>query len=257
MRILPIAVVSTGLLLAAVQARATTPPKPDLRCSELSVEKVQTMEVPLRVRVHLAVKNFGPGNSESYVARLSYRKGASGAWTAVRDYPLPFSPPNGGAEWNPTVDLPEGGSYTFKVEVDVNGEIAESSEGNNVKTVTKTFSSGTPDLTVANLDARITHTTSSGTVTAKVSWDVTNTGDGKAAGSFVTVLKVAKNNAAFVELSRYSRSNLEAGASFHYTATPSFTSVTRLKFRIEADAGHVIAERSNANNTAESGVLQP
>lgn len=246
---------AAALGLASV-VLATNPAKPDLRCAELTAERVQTMEVPLRVRVHLKVLNFGPGNSESFTARLSYRKGPSGPWVTVHEYPLPFSPPGGGAEWNPMIDLSEGGTYTFKVEVDPEHQIAESNEGNNTKTVTKTFAGGTPDLTVVNVDAQMTRTTSSGTVYTKVTWGVKNIGDGKAAGSFVTVIKVSKNNGPFVELARYTRSNLQAGASTAFTDSHSFTAVTRLKFRIDTDATSAIAERSNSNNSADSGVLQ-
>lgn len=245
-----------ALLVIAAGAPATTPLKPDLRCAELTADKVETMEVPLRVRVFFWVKNFGPGNSEAYTCRLSYRKGSSGAWQTVQDYTVPFSPPNNGAQWHRLIDLSEGGTYTFKVEVDVNHVIAETSEGNNTRTVTKTFSAGTPDLTVTNVDAQITHTTSSGTVYTKVTWDVANIGDGKAAGSFVTVIKVSKNNGTFVELARYTRSNLQAGSSYHFTDNHSFTGVTKLKFRIQTDATGAITERSNSNNTADSGTLQ-
>jgi hypothetical protein len=256
MRHASLLVLAGVVLLVAAQAPATTPPKPDLRCSELTADKVETMEVPLRVRVFFVVKNFGTGNFAAYTCRLSYRKGASGAWQAVQDYTVPFSPPNNGAQWHKLIDLAEGGTYTFKVEVDVNHVITESNEGNNTKTVTKTFSSGTPDLTVTNVDAQITHTTSSGTVYTKVTWDVENIGDGKASGSFVTVIKVSKNNGTFVELARYTRSNLQAGSAYHFTDNHSFTGVNKLKFRIQTDATGAITERSNANNTADSGTLQ-
>ncbi len=242
---------------AAAAPAATNKPKPDLRCYELSAEKVETQAVPLRVRVHFAVKNFGPGSSESYTARLSYRKNPSGPWTVYKDYPLPFSPPNNGAIWNPMIDLAEGGSYTFKCEVDVDQKIVETSESNNSRQVTKTFAAGTPDLVVANLEAQITRVASNGTVYTKVSWDVQNIGDGKAAGSFVTVLKVAKNNGPFAELGRYTRSNLQPGASFHFTVNHNFTGVNKLRFRVETDATHVLTERSNGNNSADSPPLQP
>ena len=256
MRPLAAAVLATLALPCPPEAFATTTPKPDLRCYELTAQKLETTTVPLRVRIHLAIKNFGPGNAEASLSRLSWRKGSSGAWTTVRDYQLPFSPKNGGAIWNTDVDLSAGGTYTFKVEVDVNHEVAEASEGNNTKTVTRTFSAGTPDLTVTNVDAQITRTTS-GTVTTNVTWDVENAGDGKAAGSFVTVIKVAKNGGSFAELARTTRSNLQAGAAFHYTNTHTFTGVTSLKFRIVTDATSTITERSNANNSADSGVLHP
>lgn len=251
--------VASLVLVGGVAGVGATPaaPKPDLRCAELSVEKVPTMEVPLRVRVHLWVKNFGPGSSESYVAHLSHRKGSSGAWSLDHEYPLPFSPPNGGAVWNPTIDLPEGGTYTFKVEVDVTKKVTETNEGNNIRTVTKTFAAGTPDLTVTDLVARVTRKTVSGTVHVQVDWDVANIGDGKAAGSFVTVLKVAKNGSPFVELARFTRSNLQPKAKLHISKTQSFTEVTRLKFRVETDATHVLTERSNANNSVDSDLLQP
>ncbi len=245
-----------GLLVATVATSTPPPPKPDLRCAELTADRLTTTEVPLRVKVHLKVKNFGPGNSNEFVSRLSYRKG-SGSWITVHDYASGFTPVNHGAEWNPHIDLTEGGTYTFKVEVDVNKVITEVSEGNNTKTLTKTFPAGTPDLTVTDVDAQITRVASNGTVYTKVMWKVTNIGDGKATGSFVTVLKVSKNSGPFVELSRYTRSNLLAGASSSFTSTPSFTNVNKLKFRIETDATNVVQERSNSNNTADSGVLQP
>ena len=37
--------------------------KPDLRVTELAVEKVTTMNVPLRVNVTVAIKNFGANNT--------------------------------------------------------------------------------------------------------------------------------------------------------------------------------------------------
>ena len=254
---LGVVVAGAALLLPAGRGLATNPPRPDLRCAQLTAERVQTTEVPLRVRVFLKVLNFGPGNSESFSARLSYRKGPSGPWVTVRDYALPFSPPNGGAEWHTLVDLSEGGSYTFKVEVDPEHRVTESNEGNNTKTVTKTFQGGTADLTVADVSAQITRTTSSGTVYTKVTWDVKNIGDGKATGSFVTVIRVSKNNGSFAELARYTRSNLQPGASTAFTDNHSFTGVTRLKFRIETDATGAIVERSNSNNSADSGELRP
>lgn len=252
-----VALLAAAALATAATASTPPRPKPDLRCPELTAEKVETIEVPLRVRVFLKVRNFGPGNSEAFVSRLSYRKGSSGTWNAVRDFQCPFSPPNGGAQWHEIVDLGEGGTYTFKVEVDPSHAITEVSEGNNIKTVTKTFSAGTPDLTVTNVDAQITRTAANGAVYAKVTWDVNNTGDGKAAGSFVTVIKVSKNGGSFVELARSTRSNLLARAATHFTDNHSFTGVSKLKFRIETDATHVIHERSESNNSADSGVLQP
>jgi hypothetical protein len=251
--VLGLSLLASGFLTVAA---SPTPPKPDLRCAILTVEKLPTQAVFLRVKVHLEVKNFGAGNSESFVSRLSYKKG-SGAWTVHQEFPSPFTPPGGGAIWNPQIDLPESGTYTFKVEVDANHKVAESSEGNNTKTVSKVLAGGTPDLTPTNLDAVITRVTSNGAVYTKVEWDVENIGDGKAAGSFVTVIKVSKNNGSFVELARFSRSNLQAGGTFHFVKTSSFTSVTRLKFRIETDATNAIGERSNSNNSADSVVLQP
>ena len=256
MRHASVVIMLAGLLVATAATSTTPAPKPDLRCAELTAERLTTMDVPLRVKVHFKVKNFGPGNSDGFVSRLSYRKG-SGSWITVNDYSTGFTPLNHGAEWNPHLDFTEGGTYTFKVEVDVNHAITEVSEGNNTKTLTKTFVAGTPDLTVTDVDAQVTRVASNGTIYTKVMWKVKNIGDGKAGGSFVTVLKVSKNNGPFVELSRYTRSNLQAGASTSFTSTPNFTNVNKLKFRIQTDATNVVQERSNSNNEADSGVLQP
>jgi hypothetical protein len=106
------------------------------------------------------------------------------------------------------------------------------------------------------VDARITRTTSTGTVYTNVTWDVQNIGDGKAQPTFVTVIKVSKNGGSFAELARYSRSNLAASASYHYVDNHSFTNVTRLKFRIQTDATNTVYERSNSNNSADSQLLQ-
>lgn len=256
LRIVWLLILCMVLWAVAGAVGAANPPKPDLRCTALSVEKVETKEVPLRVRVHLEVHNKGVGSNPHYAARLVYRKGSSGPWTTVKEFPLPPGPSGGGAIWNPVVDLQEGGTYTFKVEVDFANQVSESNEGNNSKSITKTFQGGTPDLVVENVVAGITRTAANGAISTRVTWDVRNIGDGKADGLFVTVLKVSKDGGPFVELARKSKSNLNAGAKVQFTQNHNFTSVKKLKFRIETDATRTIHEHSESNNDADSQVVQ-
>ena len=252
------ALVVAGLLMAGVGhgAPADTLSGPDLVCTDLSLEKVETMQVPLRLEIHVAVKNSGPGDSQGFTTRLSYRKDDSVSWTTVRELSSPFTPAGSDTVWDQTVDLEEGGTYTFKVEVDPQGEISETNEDNNVATVTEDFVVGTPDLTVTNVRASATPGQRRGAVLATLEWDVQNIGNGPAVPNFVTVVQVSRNGGAFVELARYSRSDLAAGASHHYTETYSFANATWLRFRILTDVTNTVSERSNANNSADSHLLR-
>jgi hypothetical protein len=115
---------------------------------------------------------------------------------------------------------------------------------------------GTPDLSVANLAAKFVSVTSS-SAHARIDWDVENIGDGKAVGTFVTVLKVSKNGSSFAELARFTRTSLDQGKSFHYFKDVTYSDVRSLRFMVVADATHIIHERGEGNNTAYTETIKP
>ena len=252
-------VMFAATIIAAVllPARATTPSKPDLRIEVLEVTQVPTNAVPLRLTAKITMKNYGCGTgATSFVTRLSYRKTSSAPYQTLWDFPSGAASQGGGATWTKTFDFDAGGIYYFKAEADVNQAVAESSEGNNIKTLSHTFNAGQPDLVVENLNAVLTSVSASGTWSTKVEFDIANTGTGKALGSFVNVVKVSKNGGGMVELARYTASNLDAGQRRHFSKTTSFTGVTSIKFQVLADDTHVISEKSEANNSEYSQVLK-
>jgi subtilase family serine protease len=227
--------------------------KPDLKVTELTAERISTMSVPLRIDIHLHIKNVGIGSGATqFVTRLYYRMHSNESWQTLYDWSSGALAANGGATYTRTFDFTEGGTYYFKAEVDANNNVMESSESNNTKTLTKTFSAGTPDLTVANLVASELNRPTSGSMRIKIDWDVENIGDGKASGSFVTVLYVSKNTGSYAEVQRYTRSNLEKNGSLHFSRTASYSNFNSLRFKVMTDETHKIQERQEGNNTVHS-----
>jgi subtilase family serine protease len=254
-------VVFGSLLCAAIVSVSTAVPaaaqaKPDLRVLELTVDQVQTTNVPLRLKATIQIKNFGATTPSDFTTRLYYKTKSSDPYTALQDFHSGVRQPNGGDRWDKTFDFQEGGTYYFKAEADADKKIPESLEGNNIKTLTRNFAAGTPDLTIANVAAKFVSVSSS-SAHARVDWDVENTGDGKAAGLFVTVVKVSKNGAGFVELARFSKSDLAKGGSLHYFKDVTYADARSLRFMIVVDETHVIHERNENNNTAYSDTIKP
>jgi hypothetical protein len=231
--------------------------KPDLRVTELTLTQVATTSVPLRIKVRVAIKNYGESTGAARsVTRLSFRKTSSAPWQKLNEWAAGAVARNGGANYEKTFDFQEGRLYFFLAEVDAAKSVSETSETNNTRTTSRSFNAGTPDLTVQNLAATLNSVSSTGTWSVKVEWDVKNAGDGKAAGSFVTVLSVSKNGGGYSEVQRYTRSNLDAGRSTHISRTGSYSDLTSLKFKVEADATHGIHERAEGNNIAYSETLR-
>ncbi|MCX6566261.1 MAG: hypothetical protein NTW38_07550 [Candidatus Aminicenantes bacterium] len=206
-----------GFLFLSTAVRVEALTKPDLKVTELTAERQTTMTVPLRIKVALRILNSGTATGSAHIeTRLYYKRHYGDAWLALYDWSSGALGANGGAYYSRTFDFTEGGTYYFKAEVDANNNVAEYSEGNNTKTLTKTFTAGTPDLTPLNLIATITSTSSSGTSYVKVEWDVKNFGDGKASRS-----------------------------------TP-YTDFNTLRFKVITDETHLIQERMEGNNTLHS-----
>jgi hypothetical protein len=239
---------------AALQA--TVPAKPDLRVTELTAERVKTANVPLELRIGVTIKNFGATTPGGFTTRLYYKTKSTNPYAPLHDFQSGVRALNGGDHWDKTFNFQEGGTYYFKAEVDAENKIAEISEGNNTKLLTMTFQAGTPDLAVRNLTAQFTSVTPAN-AKARVEWDVENVGDGKAVGSFVTVLKVSKNGSSFAELSRFTRYNLDKDKSFHYYKDVTYSDLRSLRFMVVADDTHMIQERSENNNTAYTETIKP
>ena len=239
-----------AMVLASAQA------KPDLRVTGLSAEQIHVTAVPLRVKVTLEIKNFGATTSGGFTTRLSYRTKSTAPYTPLYDFHSGVRQLNGGDHWDRTFDFQQGGTYYFKAEVDADKQIAETSEGNNIKTLVKSFVGGTPDLTVKNVVAQFKSVTASA-ARARVDWDVENVGDGKATGSFVTALKVSKNGSSFAELARFTKAGLGQGQSFHYFKEVSYSDARSLRFMIVVDATNALHESHEGNNTAYSETIRP
>ena len=247
------AVVATVL---PAMAWASPPAKADLRVVGLSVEQIHVSTVPLRVKVSLEIKNFGATTSGGFTTRLSYRTKSTAPYTPLHDFSSGVRQPNGGDRWDKTFDFQEDGTYTFKAEVDADKQIAETSEGNNTKTLVKSFAGGTPDLTVKNVAAQFKSVTPSA-ARARVDWDVENAGDGRVTGSFVTALKVSKNGSGFAELARYTKAGLAQGQTSHYFKEVSYSDTHSLRFMIVVDATNTVHENHEGNNTAYSETIRP
>ena len=235
---------------------ASPPAKADLRVVGLSVAQIQVTNVPLRVKVSLEIKNFGATTAGGFTTRLSYKTKSTAPYTPLYDFRSGVRQLNGGDRWDKTFDFQEGGTYYFKAEVDADKQIAETSEGNNTKTLVKSFAGGTPDLTVKNVVAQFKSVTASA-ARARVDWDVENVGDGKATGSFVTVLKVSKNGGSSAELARYTKAALGPGQSVHYFKEVSYADARSLRFTIVVDATNAVHESHEGNNTAYSETIRP
>jgi len=244
------------LFLFSAISWAAAASKPDLKVTELTAARQSTQAVPLRIEITVRIHNSGSGTGAThFVTRLFYRTKTSDPWQQLYDWTSGATASGGGAVYGRTFDFTDGGTYYFKAVVDVDNEVAESSEGNNTKTLTKTFQAGTPDLIVNNLTASTVNTTSSGAMNVKIEWDVENIGDGKATGSFVTVLYVSKNSGSYSEVQRYTRSNLNKNTSTHFTKTTSYTNFNSLKFKVTTDETHKIQEKLEGNNTAFSNTI--
>ena len=245
-----VATVLPAMVWASPQA------KPDLRVVGLSVEQIQVSAVPLRVKVTLEIKNFGATTSGGFKTRLSYRTKSTAPYTTLYDFQSGVRQPNGGDRWDRTFDFQEGGTYYFKAEVDADKQIAETAEGNNTKTLAKSFVGGTPDLTIKNVTAQFKSVTASA-ARARVDWDVENAGDGKATGSFVVALKVSKNGSSFAELARFTKAGLGPGQTVHSFKEISYADARSLRFMIVVDATNTLHESHEGNNTAYSETIRP
>ena len=235
---------------------ASPPAKADLRVAGLSVAQIQVTNVPLRVKVSLEIKNFGATTSGGFITRLSYKTKSTAPYTLLNDFHSGVRQLNGGDRWDKTFDFQEGGTYYFKAEVDADKQIAETAEGNNLKTLAKSFVGGTPDLIVKNVVAQFKSVTASA-ARARVDWDVENAGDGKATGSFVIALKVSKNGSSFAELARFTKAGLAQGQSVHYFKEVSYANARSLRFMIVVDATNTVHESHEGNNTAYSETIRP
>lgn len=249
-------VVAVAILVPSTAILVRSQAKADLRVTELSAVKVPSETVPLRVRVTVEIRNFGASTASSFTTRLSYKTSSSAPYAALNDFHSAVRLPNGGDRWEKTFDFQEGGTYYFKAETDADKQIAESLEGNNTKTLVKSFVGGTPDLAVKNLAAKFVSVTSS-SAHARIDWDVENIGDGKVVGSFVTVLKVSKNGSNFAELARFTRTNLDKAKSLHFFKDITYADARSLRFMVVADATNAIHERSQNNNTVYSETIKP
>lgn len=244
------------LILSAVAAGATITPKPDLTISSILAERVETTLVPLRVKVTAVAKNQGSAYAQHFNCRLYYRLTSSAPWQELDTWH------RDGLNLSQTFshvtqrDFTAGGTYYFKAEADCDKELTESNETNNTRFYSKSFTAGTPDLVISNLAASITSVSPSGTWSVKVEWDVENTGDGKAVGSFVTVLKSSVNGGTYSEVQRYTLYSLDKGLKHHYTRTASFSGIQSLRFQVKADDMSTIHERNETNNISYSETLR-
>ena len=109
---------------------------------------------------------------------------------------------------------------------------------------------------VSDLNATSHSVSSSGSWSVKAEWDVENVGDGKATGSFVTVLKVSTNGGGFSEVQRYTTSNLDQGQKRHCTRTSSYSGVQSVRYEVRVDDTHQIQERNEGNNVSYSETLR-
>ena len=256
-RTLALRILSAGVAyVLPAMVWASPQAKPDLRVTGLSVEQIHVNNVPLRVKVELEVKNFGATTPGGFRTRLSYRTKSTVPYTPLYDFQSGVRQLNGGDRWTRTFDFQEGGTYYFKAEVDADKQIAETAEGNNLKTLVKSFVGGTPDLTVKNVVAQFKGVTPTA-ARARVDWDVENVGDGKATGSFVTALKVSKNGSSFAELARFTKAGLGQGQSVHYYREVSYSDAHSLRFMIVVDATNTLHESHEGNNTAYSETIRP
>jgi hypothetical protein len=246
------------LLCSAYLLRGTTTPKPDLKVTELTATQIASDFIPLRVHIFMRIKNSGNIHtpSVSCITRLYYRMHSTDPWQTLHDFTSGSLPAGSSTHFAQDFDFTAGGAYTFKAEVDAGYAIAESSESNNTKTISKTFAAGTPDLVVANLTAATVQTYANGNWKVKVEWDVTNIGDGKAKPSFITVLKVYKDNSVSgADLQSSTRSNLEAGHSLHFSKTTTFANVNSLHFKVITDSTGAVHEKREDNNSAQTSTL--
>ncbi len=238
--------------------QGTVVPKPDLIVSELTVSRIDSHTIPLRMHIGVSIKNRGNIHTPSAtcITRLYYRLHSTDPWQTLHDFTTGSLPAGSTRPFSQDFDFTTGGTFRFKAEVDAGQAIAESSESNNTRFLTKTFAAGTPDLTVENLTAATVQVFASGNWKVLVEWDVKNIGDGKAQGSFTILLKVYKNGSlSGADLQSYSRSNLEAGHSLHFSKTTTFTNVQSLRFRVTADSSAKIHEKREDNNSAQSLTL--
>lgn len=240
-------------LFTAANAASTN--KPDVSIYSIAAARVETLVVPLRVNVTVVTKNGGRGYAQHFNCRLFYRRSSSAPWQSLDTWHRDGL--NSGQTFSHVTqrDFNEGGIYYFKAEADCDAELAESSEGNNIHYYSKSFAAGIPDLVVSNLSATIKNVSSSGAWSVKVEWDLENKGDGKAVGSFVTVMKVSRNNGSYAEVQRYTTSNLDKGQKKHYTKTSNYAGSTSLKFEVRADDTYKIHESNENNNIAHSETI--
>ncbi len=244
------------LMLSALAAGATTTAKPDVTNSSVLAEQVQTTLAPLRLKVTVVVKNQGQAYAEHFNCRLSYRLSSSAPWQELDTWHRDGLYSGQTFSHVTQKDFTEGGTYYFKAEADCNQELTESSETNNIRYFSKSFSAGTPDLTVQNLTASSVNVYSNGNWAVKSEWDVKNIGDGKAASSFVVLLRVYKgSDTAGADLQSYTRYNLDKGASIHFSRTTTFSNINSVHFKVIADSTGKIYEKSESNNSATSNTL--
>ena len=231
--------------------------KPDLKVTQLLAERVPTQAVPLRVDITIRILNSGASTGATrFITRLYHRTKSSDPWQPLFDWPSGAVAAGGGAVYNKHFDFTESGTYFFKATVDAENTVAEIGEGNNSMALTKSFQAGTPDLIVSNAVASTTQTAASGAMSIKAEWDVENIGDGKAVGSYATVLYVSKNSGGWNEVQRYIRTNLDKSEKAHMFHTGFFTNFNSIRFKITVDETHKIQEKLEGNNSAFSNTIK-
>ena len=235
-----------AIFFTAANAMATD--KPDVSINSIAAVRVETLAVPLRVNVTVVTKNGGRAYAQHFNCRLSYRRSSSAPWQSLDTWHRDGLYSGQTFSHVTQRDFNEGGIYYFKAEADCDAELAESSEGNNIRNYSKSFAAGIPDLVVSNLSAIIKSVYSSGAWNVKVEWDLENKGDGKAVGSFVNVLKMSRNSGSYAEIQRYTTYNLDKDQKKHFTKTSSYSGVTSLKFELRADDTYKIHESNENNN---------
>ncbi|MGB9005708.1 MAG: CARDB domain-containing protein, partial [Candidatus Aminicenantales bacterium] len=116
--IIPAAII--WLLLSINLLQGTVTPKPDLIVSELTVSRIASDYVPLRVHIDVRIKNRGNIHTPSVtcLTRLYYRLHSTDPWQTLHDFTSGSLPAGSSTHFSQDFDFTTGGTYTFKAEVD-------------------------------------------------------------------------------------------------------------------------------------------
>jgi len=194
------------------------------------------------------VKNVG--NATAPESKMMLKVGGEGS---PPHYAIESLSPGATRQWKRSVNLSSAGSYITTAQADVESDVAESNEGNNIKTLSFSVAEpGKPDLMVKSISITPTNPTTEDRIHIKVVYK--NIGDATA-GRFKTSFRVGGESSPSVATIHSMRPDHEISA--HRTVELGVAQRYRITFIVDVDDEQDEKDETNNTRTFDFTVVNP